>query len=206
MPIKLRLRQAKSTTSALLRNPAQVRFVPQWLRTLNKSPLDLALPWLPYQVMEMLENHLTPESTVFEFGGGGSTLWLAQRCGELQTVEHDAEWFPALAAATGHLSNVQVRHANGEDEFSEYVGAIDVFPDEHFDAVIVDGRERIRCLEHAMPKVKRGGLLILDDYHRPKYSRASDLMLGWPVLTFSGLTPSKGGSGHTAVWRRAAHG
>jgi hypothetical protein len=53
--------------------------------------------------------------------------------------------------------------------FEEYVKAIDPFPEEHFDLVVVDGRVRNCCIKRAIPHVKRGGYLIVDNTDRSYY-------------------------------------
>ena len=40
------------------------------------------------------------------------------------------------------------------------------------DVIAVDGRDRVNCVKHAMPKLKPGGVLVLDDSHRPRYREA----------------------------------
>jgi predicted O-methyltransferase YrrM len=141
---------------------------------------------------------------VFEFGGGGSTLWFADRVGEVVTVEHDDDWFRALNEAVSGRDNCQVLYRAADDDFTEYVGAIADFADGYFDVVLVDGRNRIRCLRSAMGKVRPGGLLILDDSDRARYSEAFMIATAWPHVTYRGLTPSKAIAGVTTVWRRPA--
>jgi hypothetical protein len=185
-------------------DPGQARFLPAWGRVLRRSPLTSRLPWLPFRVIERLEKHLTNESRVFEFGGGGSTLWFADRVGEVVTVEHDDDWFRALNEAVSGRDNCQVLYRAADDDFTEYVGAIADFADGYFDVVLVDGRNRIRCLRSAMGKVRPGGLLILDDSDRARYSEAFMIATAWPHVTYRGLTPSKAIAGVTTVWRRPA--
>ena len=52
--------------------------------------------------------------------------------------------------------------------FDDYVAAINDELDNSLDLVIVDGRARVECVRRAMPKVKPGGLLLLDDTGRTK--------------------------------------
>jgi predicted O-methyltransferase YrrM len=153
-------------------------------------------------VIDEFSQHLTPESKVFEFGGGGSTLWFSERAGTVVTVEHDPEWFPALAKAVETQPGCTVQFCSAEDEYREYVNAIAAYPDEFFDIVVVDGRERVRCFETAMPKVSPGGLLVLDDTNRDRYAKAFTLAKEWPSHTYRGLTPAKTLAGVTTVWQR----
>ena len=48
--------------------------------------------------------------------------------------------------------------------FKDYAAIIDRFPDDYFDVVQVDGRCRSSCAMHAIPKIKPGGYLIVDDF------------------------------------------
>ncbi|MGR6971714.1 class I SAM-dependent methyltransferase [Streptomyces cynarae] len=185
-------------------DPGQARFLTAWGRALRQSPLTSRLPWLPFRVIERLEKHLTKGSHVFEFGGGGSTLWFSERAGEVVTVEHDDDWFRALQDAVSEKDNCQVLYHAANDDFAGYVGSIADYADGYFDVVVVDGRERIRCLRSAMEKVRPGGLLILDDSDRARYSDAFVIATAWPHVTYRGLTPAKAIAGVTTVWRRPA--
>jgi len=183
-------------------DPGQIQYLPKWARVLRKPTLDSRMPWLPFRIIDLLHDHVTPQSRVFEFGGGGSTLWFASRVGTVVTVEHDQQWFQMLQASVKDSPGCQVIHQGPEDAYADYVGSIGAFPDSHFDVVVVDGRERVRCLEAAMPKVRPGGLLILDDSNREKYAAAFEIASEWPHQTLSGLTPAKAIAGVTTVWRR----
>jgi hypothetical protein len=61
-----------------------------------------------------------------------------------------------------------------------YAAFIDRFPDHSFDLVIIDGRARAACIQHAIPKVKKGGYLLVDDSERYdlskiRYQKRTDL-------------------------------
>lgn len=47
------------------------------------------VPWFTYGAIEFLEKELTNEQSVFEFGGGQSTLYWAQRLRSVLGVDHD---------------------------------------------------------------------------------------------------------------------
>jgi hypothetical protein len=66
------------------------------------------------------------------------------------------------------------------------VSTIDRFEDESFDLVLVDGRARVAAVRHAMPKVRPGGLLVLDDAERPRYREAIVSLDGWTRRCFTG--------------------
>jgi hypothetical protein len=133
----------------------------------------------------------------FEWGSGGSTLWLSQRTRSVITLEHDREWLEKTQAELQKygITNVALilRPLDGR-----YVEHIDDFPDGHFDIIMVDGRRRSDCLRHALPKLRVGGALVLDNSERAEY-QAAVKEIDWPRQDWdSGY--SEGWS--TTVWRK----
>lgn len=194
-------RVASDYVSIVRSDPGQVKFTPSWLRARKASTMQLRVPWLPFRVMERLEQKLDGTSKVAEFGGGGSTLWFADRAGEVVTIEHDEEWYPVLADAVADLPGCSLEFRSAADDYADYVPALDRFPDGYFDVVVVDGRERVRCFEAAVPKVAPGGLLVLDDTERGRYRRAFDIV-DWPHVTYRGLAPTQTLPAQSTVWQR----
>ncbi len=164
-------------------------------------------PFYTPAAIQRIEGLLKPEMKVLEWGTGASTLWLAERVGELFSVEHDLDWYERVKEQinTAQFQNVNLNYrppqerdksydwqanwshfsalesAPRKPQFKEYFQIADSFPDEHFDCVIIDGRERVCCALHAIPKLKRGGYLILDDSMRPKYQQIWELLSEWIV-------------------------
>jgi hypothetical protein len=148
---------------------------------------------------------------VFEYGGGGSTLWLEDRGAEVTVVEHDVQWRMQLAAAVGPGTTFVFRppevggtivSAALPGFFDAYAAVIGSEPDGSLDLVIVDGRARVECARIAMPKVRPGGLLIVDDTDRARYRAAMELLGPWEHHVFAGLKPGQRGPAQTSVWRR----
>lgn len=152
--------------------------------------------WLNYEALDLLDQTLTHEHRVFEYGGGGSTLFFCKRAGFVATVEHDKEWFEILQKniRTKGYTNWQGVHippvtvsdgkhidpANpadfgsaspefGAHQFKAYAKAITSYPVNSFDVVLVDGRARPSCIQESMPYLKSGGLLIIDNAERQYY-------------------------------------
>jgi predicted O-methyltransferase YrrM len=173
---------------------------------------DLArwdLPWWTYPAARAVEEHLTARqgrARVFEYGAGASTLWLRARAGEVISVEHDEQFMSVLGPLLGDTSaDGQVvlrplqpnRTATGDDR---YVGTIAEF-DGEFDLVVVDGRERVRCVQAALPRLAEGGLILLDDSQRRRYQPALT-MPGTTVTEYRGLVPTLPIPRRTALIRR----
>lgn len=153
--------------------------------------------WLNFEALDFLAAHLKPEHRVFEFGGGGSTLFFLQRAGQVATVENDGQWFEALTQKVrekGYANwqgffiegeqmpdNQQHRspanpadfatNAPGQQNMSyeKYAKAIRQFPENHFDVVLVDGRARPSCIQESLPHLKPGGWLVVDNMERDYY-------------------------------------
>jgi len=49
------------------------------------------------------------------------------------------------------------------DPMPRYVAFVEEFPDEHFDFIEIDGHYRQACVAVGLAKLKRGGLLLVDD-------------------------------------------
>lgn len=208
----------------LARYPSALRSGPRYLRSLvsRKSPLEMRIPWLTFDAIAWLERHVHRGSRVFEYGSGGSTLFLAARAGSLVSVEHDREWFEATRKALGegapnceYLLREPVetadppadyRSSNATEypglSFQAYIQAIDDYPDGHFDLVVVDGRARPACARRALPKVRPGGFLMLDDSDREHYTDVERDLSGWGRLDFKGPAPHKLDPAQTSVWRK----
>jgi predicted O-methyltransferase YrrM len=199
MTIDKRLQQAGTIGSVIRRAPRETANVLRLIRTRKRSTLDIRLPWLPFTVIDMLSEAIGQESRVFEYGGGGSTAWFADHAGQVVTVEHDKAWYKALLSATSDFDNVEVIWA---ENLADYVATIDQHGEELFDVVVIDGRERVACVERAMPRVKPGGFLILDDSTRSKYARASSLLEDWSRRDYFGFVPCKDEPGDTTIWTR----
>ena len=197
----------------LLAHPRQMSQLPRWLRQRSQSPVDLRVPWWPYDAAAWIARELPPGARVFEYGGGGSTLWLQDHGAVVTVVEHDPVWYEQLTEALPAGTRVLRRGTDAAGRitsqvdagfFDSYVAAIDEEPDGSLDLVVVDGRARVDCVRRAMPKVKPGGLLILDDAARDRYRPAIDLLRRWQQNRFSGLKPGDPLPAQTSAWRRPA--
>lgn len=154
------------------------------------------LPWLNFPALEFLEKNISPEYKVFEFGGGGSTLFFCKNVAEVATVEDHSGWFDTLTQTvrTKGYQNwkgffIAPEPVSGDSprskqnpadfcsgskgmehlSFEKYARAIDPFPVAYFDLVLVDGRARPSCIQQALPHLKTGGLLVVDNAERPYY-------------------------------------
>jgi len=149
------------------------------------------VPYMPQEMIDWLGSHLTKDMRVFEWGSGGSTLFIAPRVKSIITIESSKRWYikVLLSVIFNLVFNCRLKlilpepasrqskqtepyrssGKYGHLTYKKYVEAIDSYPDVYFDLIIVDGRCRTQCLLHARTKVKRGGSILLDDADRPHY-------------------------------------
>ena len=174
-----------------------------------------------------LERFLSSDMTAFEWGSGGSTLYISSRVARLISIEHDPQWWQDIKAKLQqqNITNCEIilrppeQHIDEytsvrfpELSFEKYVKAIDEYPDEYFDFVFVDGRARCACIKHALAKVKAGGVLMLDDTERQRYLSATALLANWEASNFSIPLPASAGLLEdakepirgTCIWKKPA--
>jgi predicted O-methyltransferase YrrM len=127
-------------------------------------------PWLTPAAIRLLPRLLRPVDAGAEFGSGRSTLWFAARVGALTSVEHDQRWHEAVSArlAERGLSNVRYILAREDQPVerggdSAYARTALAFPDASLDFALVDGHYRDYSAKFIMPKIRPGGMLIIDN-------------------------------------------
>lgn len=104
---------------------------------------------------------------VLEWGAGASTLYWSQHYPDIEwvTLEHDAAWFAAVKER--QPANVTLLHLPYPDYYSIEPQAIG-----RFSFIIVDGRERVRCLDAARHLLLPEGVALLHDSSRARYDEA----------------------------------
>lgn len=172
--------------------------------SLSRNPI----PWMNYKALKFLQQLLSKNIKIFEYGSGSSTLYWMNRCSEINSVEHDRSFHqkisPQLIPSVRYsLAEPEVNSINSLYDpaspdlfqsadfkghtFKNYVKLIDGFQDEYFDVVVVDGRARPSCIKRAIPKIKKNGILIVDNSDRSYYwSQTSQLLAGWQHEVFRG--------------------
>lgn len=218
---------ARELVTVLVREPQQAAYVGRWYRSIYRHPMTDRMASVTFGALTWLERHLTRDMRVFEYGAGGSTLFLAARAGSVISIEHNPEWHRRVTQALraderDHCECRLVEHAQtaapdvgsapvsyysqrfptSTGDFELYVKTIDGYPDDWFDLVLVDGRARMACVWHARQKIKPGGYLMLDDAERPEYLPAGDMLAGWQRTDFYGLGPFGRLPWQTTIWRR----
>ncbi|MGB7316259.1 MAG: hypothetical protein WA939_25265 [Nodosilinea sp.] len=129
----------------------------------SQKPVDAnhePLPWFTYPAIEYLAQLDLSSKTIFEWGSGNSSLFLAKRCKQITSVESNKEWYEYCSQEL--LSNQKILFR----EESEFAEAIDESLSK-FDLIIIDSLRRGECAKKAIEHLNSGGLIILDnsDWH-----------------------------------------
>ena len=193
-----------------LEKPSKNRYA-TYLKSLSAifdfdSLVALDLAWWPFDLLDYLDNYLTnnPETKVFEWGSGASSIWLARRGCYVTSVEHDETWAASLRQYLSSTSleikvvskpgipkvNAHVRSNKKGFENIDFTNYVDAIMDENeFDIIIIDGRSRNACFEKALAHLSPTGFIILDNSNRSEY-RNFYRKFNLREENFCGLTPA----------------
>ncbi len=167
-------------------------------------------PWYMPNAHRFLEKKLPYIQRVFEYSCGDSSIWFAKHVKEYIAVEHDQTWHSRVTdmLSKDNLNSAKIYYAPADEkdiefnwaekwphytvlkrpparpEYKNYISTIDQYPDSYFDCIIIDGRERLGCLVHAMPKLAQDGMIIFDDSARYYYQEAFSLLSDWYSISF----------------------
>jgi len=157
-------------------------------------------PWLTKESITFLDRFfkLNSNTRMLEFGSGNSTQWFAQRVHALVSVDHDIRWHTQVQEQCAPYTNVTLYLIQ-----SLYYTLSSTFPDNHFDIILVDGKDRVRCIQESIRILKPGGILMLDDAERKKYRPIFELLKNWPCTITEENKPNQAGelvSSQTVWW------
>jgi len=154
--------------------------------------------------MELFETWDTAEWFMWEWGSGGSTKWFGERVKKLWSMEHDKDWYSKTKRDCKDMEHVYLMH---KPLGGDYVKEITRFPDQFFDCILVDGRNRTECVKAAARKARK--VVMLDNALRGEYAGALQFMEHqqvWKSELVKWAVPNKAGvikkSWHTMIWER----
>ena len=154
----------------------------------SKSPLELGLPWWSLSSIRYVQRKVNPKLRVFEWGSGGSTLFLGKRFSSVTSIEHEPVWLEkveaeikkqSLTSVSVHLSSINLDNKSAFEKCPYFLCL-----KQEFDVVIVDGEDhfgpdstwssRVSCFKRAEKFIAENGVIIVDDSWRyPEIRKAS---------------------------------
>ena len=116
---------------------------------------------LNHSVLDFMEPRIEGRR-VLELGGGFSSLWFAERCDELVTIDTDRGWVDLIASDLEPFDRAFVFHADP-------ITAVQVKGT--FDLVLVDcvKNQRHNAALFGWEVLKRGGYMVFDDAQRSEH-------------------------------------
>jgi predicted O-methyltransferase YrrM len=149
---------------------------------------------MPYAFVDFLDDRLSTDLRVFEYGCGNSTKWFANRVDEVVAVEHNKEWVEKIRPETAE--NTEIQYVKEED----YPSAISEYGD--FDLILIDGIRRRDCEPIALEKLTDRGVVIYDDTFGTKSPRRGKHLLknDYREIYFQGMGPVTANIQRTSVF------
>lgn len=117
--------------------------------------------------IDMIISYLKPTHKMFEWGCGGSALYFSKYVNLYRSVEHNIQWYEKIRPLINN--NTELYHVDNQEEYTNYINHISNFAD-IYDAILIDGRERVRCAIKAKKYLTTTGVLFVHDFfNRPRY-------------------------------------
>ena len=175
----------------------------------SKTAFEQETPWISFDAIKRISKIVKTDMKVLEFGGGGSTLYFANKGLDVTTIETDMNWklnIEKKLQAKG-LKNVEILFRDFKvepvDTFrkSEYLMTL---PKQSFDVILIDGPEitdycaRPLCFEWAEKNINKGGIIIVDDSWR--YSQLHSSNNAIKYHEFSSIGPGRKGMTKTDIY------
>jgi predicted O-methyltransferase YrrM len=127
----------------------------KWQKLDNTN--NLIYPWYSFEALEKLKNWDVKKWTVFEYGGGYSTLWWRNKSNKVISIDNNFKW----------CNKMNLIHINNKKSYIEYPYIYSKKYNKKFDCIIIDGEPcewRDFCLEYAIKSINKGGKIIIDNW------------------------------------------
>ncbi len=171
-------------------------------------------PPIEPEAIDWLKSFIEYDMITFEYGSGDSTIYFRRTVKAVVSVEHDRETYETLKKQIGpnkgnftyeliepiddpkpfpysHESFGSTVPAYLYKNFRDYVNYINNFADHSFDIIFINGRSRSSCIKEAVPKVRKGGIIILQNPVEYVYQDAIELFLGKYPFKLFGMKTTK---------------
>lgn len=154
------------------------------------------VPWYSYPAIEQLDKWDFSACDVFEYGAGSSTQWWAQRARSVVSVEGSPEWHARVSGAGTLPASVRLLlQSIDPDDLATSTRryAETIATEGPFDVIVIDGESRsqarLQCVRAALPRLRAGGLVILDNSDWHPESSAVLREAGLMQFDYTGLAP-----------------
>lgn len=129
-------------------------------------------PWWGRSIIDFVKKHLDNSLSVFEWGSGNSTLFWSHHVKEVVSIEHNKQWYERMLEVAPENASVkyyELKYGGG------YCKAI-LDEKREFDIILIDGRDRVRCAQNAVLRLKEKGIIIWDNSEREAYKSGYEFL------------------------------
>jgi hypothetical protein len=190
--------------ASLIKNRESYLYLTGWMQSLNAGkPINAQgnpVPWMNYSIVRLLEERLSGNLTLFEYGSGYSTFFYANKVKKVTSVEYDKEWYDKIKAQIPENVNLIFQKNDINGNYCRTINSTE----NQYDVVIVDGRDRVNCVKQSIQCLSKKGLILLDDSQRVKYQEGIEFAKtnGFKALNFEGLKATGYGIDRTTILYR----
>jgi hypothetical protein len=159
------------------------------------------IPWMNYHVIQFLEERLTKDLSLFEYGSGNSTFFYASLVRNVTSIELDEQWYAYVQQKAPSNVRLILFEIDSQESYCEIARQ----QDQKFDVIVVDAAERVDCLKQAPAALTDTGVIILDDTGDSNHAEGIDFLIGhgFRKLDFEGLKANSIRAYRTSVFYRA---
>lgn len=170
----------------------------------EKSPQDGngdAMPWMNFSIVELLNERLSDDQELFEYGSGYSTQYYAKRVKSITSVEYDEHWYKEIKLGLPSNAKLLFQALDQDGDYSSSISK----QSKDFDVVIIDGRDRVNCFKRSLAKLSPTGVIILDDSQRDRYAEIFEIAQEnkLRVLNIAGLKPTGTARDQSSIFYRS---
>ncbi len=189
----------------LVLNPKHIYFYLIYSVSL-RSPLQIELPWWSFKSIFILKNLLHPNLEVYEWGSGGSTIFLSKFVKSVHAVEHNSSWVKKIECIIEkkNIENIAIskREINLESSSKFLQSPYSKDIQKSYDLIVIDGEDhfgpdqtwsaRENCFEISQDHInENGGIIVVDDAWR--YPKILELSKAKKILQYESTGPCRRG-------------
>ena len=183
--------------------PSSSLLITSYKASTIQEKLNLRLPYTNLELIDYLKNYAAnnPDSKVFEYGSGSSTLFFEDNYKEVYSIEYDEDWYQTIKKDLKKTNLYLVKPEISKNpkykskkfgfrnlDFYKFVNFIKTL-ETKFDIIFIDGRARLDCLKVAKDYLNPDGAIILDDSHRFRYRKILETeSQNKTIINFKGFT------------------
>jgi hypothetical protein len=188
----------------LIANKKSYLYTTGWMQSLReRKPIDSneePIPWMNFPIIQFLDERLTSNLSLFEFGSGYSTFFYASRVQTVTSLEYDQKWLDVIKLQAPQNVTLLFQEKDIDGDYCRAISSTQ----KQYDVVIVDGRDRVNCVKQSIAFLSPSGVVILDDSQRGYYQEGIDFAKahGFKALHFVGLKATGAETDRTTIFYR----